>query len=273
VTFSVFFDVAAYYSGIVRLEGANASAQMFSQHHTVATFPDVGSPAASQPARAGRGDGAAAEGAPPRVTTRWSWRGLSSAIAAGITHIWSGADHMLFLLALLMTSVLDRVGGRWTPRADLRRALTDVAKIVTGFTLTHSVTLSLAALGLLRPAACIIEPAIAASVAIAAVDNLRPILRGRKWIVAASLGLLHGFGFASGLDDLGLPRDALIVTLCGFALGVEAGQFIFVAAFVPVAFALRETTLYRRWFVGGGSVVITLVALVWMVQRAAPRGP
>src|SRR5208283_467709 len=101
----------------------------------------------------------------------------TSAIGSGVVHIWSGADHMLFLLALLMTSVVRRSGDAWVPRASLREALVDVAKIVTGFTLTHSVTLSLAALGLLRPAARVIEPAIAASVAVAAFDNLRPFLR------------------------------------------------------------------------------------------------
>jgi hypothetical protein len=178
---------------------------------------------------------------------------------------------MLFLLALLMTSVLERTDSGWVPRGHLRPALVDVAKIVTGFTLTHSITLSLAALGLLRPAARLIEPAIAASVAIAALDNLRPLLGGRKWLIASTLGLLHGFGFASALNELALPQEALIVVLVGFAMGVETGQAIFVLGFVPVAFTLRKTRFYQRWIVHGGSLVIALLALVWMVERAAPR--
>jgi hydrogenase/urease accessory protein HupE len=203
---------------------------------------------------------------------RWSWRGLTSSITVGIDHVWSGADHMLFLVALLMTSVLRRTDAGWIPRATLRDSIADVVKVVTGFTLSHSITLSLAALGLLRPAARIIEPAIAASVAVAALENLRPFLGGRKWVVASSLGLLHGFGFASALNKVALPRDALVVTLCGFAIGVETGQLIFVSAFVPVAFVLRKTSFYRNWILRGGSLAIASVAIVWMVQRIASGG-
>jgi hypothetical protein len=192
-------------------------------------------------------------------------------VAIGIAHIWSGADHVLFLLALLMTSVLQRTPAGWAARPSLRASIVDVAKIVTAFTFTHSITLSLAALGLLRPAPRIIEPAIAASVVVAAVDNLRPFLGGRKWVVAGTLGLVHGFGFASALNDLALPKEALLVTLSGFAMGVETGQLIFVAAFVPLAFVLRKTVLYQRWFLRGGSLAIAMIAAVWMVERAAPR--
>ena len=91
-------------------------------------------------------------------------------------------------------------------------------------------------------------------------------------IIASSLGLLHGFGFASALNELALPEESLLVTLTGFGIGVEIGQFVFVSAFVPVAFALRKTSFYRRWVLQAGSVVIALVALVWMVQRLMPRG-
>ena len=190
VAFDIFFQAAGYYLGIVRIDGATQETQLFTNERRSGTFvleePDAASGSSvSGPAR----DGATAsppagptspEGRPRAGPSRWWWHGLSSAIDIGIVHIWSGADHMLFLLALLMTSVVERSGGAWVPRASLRASLVDVAKIVTGFTLTRWVTLSLAALGLLRPAARVIEPAIAASVAVAAFDNLRPFLRGRK---------------------------------------------------------------------------------------------
>jgi hypothetical protein len=266
VKFTILFDVMGPgYLGIVTLADAGHPATlMFTKWQPTGS---LGVLPPSAPADASGPSPSTGK----RGRERWSWRGLVAAIRIGIGHIWSGADHMLFLLALLMTSVLVRTPDGWTPRPDLRGAITDVAKIVTGFTLTHSITLTLAALGLLRPAARIIEPAIAASVAIAAIDNLRPFLRGRKWIIASSLGLLHGFGFASALNELALPEGTLVMTLCGFALGVETGQFIFVLAFVPLAFRLRATRFYQRGIVRGGSLLIALVALVWMVERAAPR--
>jgi hypothetical protein len=284
VKFTIFFDVMGpSYIGILRLDGGSQATLMFTKSQTVGTLnmlPFDGGQAAAPSAPtlekpSLNESSAAAERSQKSARTQWSWQGLTSTIRIGIFHIWSGADHMLFLLALLMTSVLERTGtgpgAAWRPRQSLRGALVDVAKIVTGFTLTHSITLSLAALGWLRPAARIIEPAIAASVALAALDNLRPFMRGRKWVIASTLGLLHGFGFASALNELALPEDALIVTLCGFAMGVEAGQFIFVSAFVPLAFMLRKTSFYQRWIVRGGSLAIAMVALVWMVERTAPR--
>jgi hypothetical protein len=283
VKFTILFDyMGPSYLGIVRLEGGSNATLMFTKAQPSGTLaigpsfdppppppidPHLVSTAPTGSSTPPTGDASQ----PTSATSRWSWRGLTAAIRIGIAHIWSGADHMLFLLALLMTSVLERTDSGWVPRGHLRPALVDVAKIVTGFTLTHSITLSLAALGLLRPAARLIEPAIAASVAIAALDNLRPLLGGRKWLIASTLGLLHGFGFASALNELALPQEALIVVLVGFAMGVETGQAIFVLGFVPVAFTLRKTRFYQRWIVHGGSLVIALLALVWMVERAAPR--
>jgi hypothetical protein len=284
VKFTIFFDVMGpSYVGILRLEGRNQATLMFTKSQTVGTLTispfdsrPVSAPVASGLEKPSlKGSSIPATHSQRSTRTQWSWQGFTSAIRIGVLHIWSGADHMLFLLALLMTSVLERTGtgpgAAWRPRQSLRAALADVAKIVTGFTLTHSITLSLAALGWLRPAARIIEPAIAASVALAAFDNLRPFMRGRKWVIASTLGLLHGFGFASALNELALPQEALIVTLFGFAMGVETGQFIFVSAFVPLAFLLRKTPFYQRWIVRGGSLAIAMVALVWMVERAAPR--
>ncbi len=266
VGFDIFFDAAGYYLGYVRVEGARKDVQLFMASRRTGSV-SVGQPTVPSAASAAPSAGVGTEPRPPGAPARWSWRALTSAIGIGVTHIWSGADHMLFLLALLMTSVVERRDGAWTPRASLRACLVDVAKIVTGFTVTHSVTLSLAALGFLRPAARLIEPAIAASVAVAAFDNLRPFLRGRKWLIASSLGLLHGFGFASALNELALPKESLLMTLVGFGMGVEIGQAIFVSAFVPAAFVLRRTSFYRRWVLLGGSVAIALIAVVWMVQR------
>jgi len=91
---------------------------------------------------------------------------------------------------------------------------------------------------------------------------------GRRWAVAFGFGLIHGFGFASVLQDLGLPQGALLLALVGFNLGVEVGQLAIVSAFLPVAYTLRGTWLYRRLLFTGGSAAIALVAAIWLIERA-----
>ena len=109
--------------------------------------------------------------------------------------------------------------------------------------------------------------AIALSVLLAALNNLRPVVTERRWAVAFAFGLIHGFGFASVLADLGLPQGALLLALVGFNLGVEIGQLAIVAAFLPVAYALRARWVYRRLVFAGGSAAVALVAAVWLVER------
>jgi hypothetical protein len=192
---------------------------------------------------------------------------FASFVGQGILHIWSGLDHVLFLIALLLPSVLRREDGRWRPVPAIRSALGDVARIVTAFTAAHSLTLSLAALGVVSVPARLVEPAIAASVALAAANNVRPVFGPDRWVVAFTLGLLHGFGFSSVLADAGLRGGALARALVGFNAGVEVGQLAIVAAFVPAAFLLRGTAGYRRVALVGGSLAITLLSVVWVVQR------
>jgi hypothetical protein len=108
---------------------------------------------------------------------------------------------------------------------------------------------------------------IALSVVLAALNNLKPLVAERRWAVAFAFGLIHGFGFASVLADLGLPQGTLLLALVGFNLGVEAGQLAIVGAFLPLAYALRGTWLYRRLVFTGGSAAIALVAAVWLAER------
>jgi len=153
----------------------------------------------------------------------------------------------------------------------IRPALSDVGRIVTAFTAAHSLTLTLAAMGLARMPARITEPAIAASVVVAAANNLRPsgpIFGRDRWVVAFALGLVHGFGFSSALSDAGLRRAGLLTSLVGFNAGVELGQLAVVGAFIPLAFVARRTALYRRVALPGGSAAIAAVAAFWFVERA-----
>jgi hypothetical protein len=194
-------------------------------------------------------------------------------VREGILHIWQGLDHVLFLIVLLLPAVLRRRDGpgdaaaAWTPVDSLRPALTDVLRVITAFTVAHSITLGLAAVGALHAAGRIIEPAIAASVVLAAANNLYPLFGRDRWVVAFALGLLHGFGFSAVLAEVGLPRGHLLAALFGFNFGVELGQLALVALVVPLAYLARKTPLYRQLGLAAGSAVAGAVAVVWMIER------
>jgi len=197
-----------------------------------------------------------------------AWDTLRQYIVEGVWHIWIGFDHILFLLALLLPAVLVRRQERWEPVNDLRGAVVEVLKVVTAFTLAHSITLSLAALQIVTLPSRLVESVIAASVVLAALNNLRGTVERRRWVLAFVFGLIHGFGFASVLADLGLPQNALVLALVGFNVGVELGQLAIVAVFLPIAFNLRRTPFYRQGVLTGGSILVALLAAYWFVQRA-----
>ena len=185
----------------------------------------------------------------------------------GVWHIWTGYDHMLFLLALLLPSVLRYESGNWLGVTAFRPACLNVLKIVTAFTLAHSLTLSLAALNIVKLPPRLTESAIALSVVLAAANNLRPWVRGRAWLVAFAFGLIHGFGFANALSEMGLGGGTLALTLVGFNLGVEAGQLAIVAIFLPLAYALRRSWIYQAPLLRLGSALIMLIAGTWLTER------
>ena len=186
----------------------------------------------------------------------------------GVWHIWTGFDHILFLCALLLPAVLELRGGRWQAVATFRQAFLDVIGIVTAFTIAHSITLSLAVLGFIALPSRLIESTIAASVVVAALNNLYPLIEKRLWVVAFVFGLVHGLGFANVLTDLALPKSALAISLVSFNLGVEAGQLAIVATFLPLAYLSRRSWLYPRLALGAGSLSIAVVASVWLIERS-----
>lgn len=196
-----------------------------------------------------------------------AWQTLRQYVVEGVWHIWIGFDHILFLLALLLPAVLVRRDGQWQGVDSFRGALVEVLKVVTAFTLAHSITLSLAALEVVTLPSRLVESAIAASVVVAALSNLRGKAESRRWVMAFAFGLLHGFGFASVLADLGLPQGALVLALVGFNVGVELGQLAIVAVFLPLAFVLRTSWFYRTGVFKGGSILVALLATWWLVQR------
>lgn len=192
---------------------------------------------------------------------------LATFFRQGVHHILIGYDHILFLLTLLFPAVLIWRQGAWQPKESMREALLTTLGIVTAFTVTHSLTLALASLGLVNLPTWLVESAIAITVGLGAASNLAPQFFPRRWVMALVFGLIHGLGFAAVLSDLGLAGGSLVLTLLGFNLGVEAGQALIVLIFVPAAFLVRRTAAYRRWFVPIGSVAIIAIACVWAVDR------
>ena len=190
-----------------------------------------------------------------RTGDRQGWMSVvKEFIPAGIYHIFTGPDHVLFIVGLLL------LGG----------SLLRLLSIVTAFTIAHSITLSLAALNLVNPSPRLIEPAIALSIIYVGIDNLMVGKTGRDvraWI-AFFFGFVHGFGFAAVLREFGLPREALGWSLFSFNFGVEIGQacIVVVVASLLAAIRNRNQELARR-ILNVGSVCVIVAGTYWFVQR------
>jgi hypothetical protein len=196
------------------------------------------------------------------------WRTFLEYLRVGIEHIWGGIDHLLFLISLLLPAVLSRRDGRWEPVGSARAALLDILRVVTAFTAAHSITLTLAALNIIHLPSRLTESIIAASIIVAALNNIFPLVTQGRARIAFAFGLLHGFGFASVLADMGLPGGARLLSLFAFNLGIETGQLAVVLAVMPIVYHLRNGPLYRNRLMPLGSAGIAALALVWVVQRA-----
>ena len=196
-----------------------------------------------------------------------SWvKNFTSSIELGVNHIQTGPDHILFVLVLLLPSVLV-FREMWRPVDGFGSALWRVLKVVTMFTVAHSITFTLAGLDLLPlPSPKIVESIIALSIAVAALHNIRPIAANREWLISFLFGLFHGMGFASLVSGLDVSRSTQLVSLLGRNVGIEIGQAVVVLLLFPALYLLRRTRLYRPFFVGV-SMLMTLVALIWMVER------
>jgi len=188
----------------------------------------------------------------------------------GVHHILTGYDHVLFLLCLLLPAVVRRApGGGWQPVERLSQAVLPVAGIVSAFTFAHSITLGLAAAKLVSWPAALIEPAIALTIVLAALDNIRPIFPVRRVVVTFCFGLIHGFGFAGVLGELNLPTSQFAWALLEFNLGLELGQLAIVVLATAALFVLRARPAYRPVVVRGGSLAALGVGVLWLVERTA----
>ena len=183
------------------------------------------------------------------------WATFVDFVGEGIWHIWIGLDHILFLVCLLLAAVLVRDGKSWRPREGFWPSCRAVLQIVTVFTLAHSITLWLAVMEYVKLPSAFIEATIALSIVIVALNSVFPVLPLSGWAFAFVFGLIHGFGFANVLVDLGLSSSALAISLLGFNIGVELGQLAIVLVVFPLAFFARKSRFYYRFVFIGGSLL------------------
>ena len=246
-------------------------------HRGIAKVQVAGAPAIVAMLDPGRvvGDAASAAAASTSTSAGVVDRATSAPTGAwaflreGIHHILTGYDHVLFLLCLLLPSVMRRTTQGWVPVEKLSQAVWPVLGIVTAFTVAHSMTLGLAAMKLISLAPSLIEPAIAVTIILAALDNVWPVFPVRRVVVAFFFGLIHGFGFAGVLSELNLPTGEFVRALLTFNVGLELGQLFIVAVVTAVLFSLRGWRGYRVWVIRGGSLLAMAIGALWLIERTA----
>ena len=202
------------------------------------------------------------------------WTGFVALLRLGVYHIWIGLDHILFIIALVLPAVVWRRREEreflntsvWHPVERFRPAFLYIIKVITFFTIAHSITLALATFRIVDLPSRYVESVIAFSIGLAALHNIWPIFRGREWVIAFVFGLFHGFGFASVLGEKGLSGDYLAYSLLGFNLGVELGQLAIIVVAFPLLFLVRKLPVYS-WFIKLGSALLIVIALYWTVER------
>ncbi|MBC3759109.1 HupE/UreJ family protein [Hyunsoonleella sp. SJ7] len=195
--------------------------------------------------------------------------GFIAMIKQGIWHIWIGIDHILFLLALILPAVVRRKDNTifgWEPVMTFKSAFIYIIKVVSFFTIAHTITLTLASLQLVNLPSRLVESIIAFSIALAAYHNIKPIFKMKDWVIAFIFGLFHGFGFATVLGDLGLSNEFLTLSLLGFNIGVEIGQLIIIAIIFPILYFIRKLKLYPK-FIFYTSIILIVVSLLWCYER------
>ena len=193
---------------------------------------------------------------------------LKRFVSFGVGHIILGYDHLLFV-ALLMIVVGFRRGadGSWRPAESMGGTLLEALKILTAFTLAHAIALSLATFRVIDAPARYVDPAVAVTIMLTAIDNIRPILPRVRWLMAFGFGLVHGLAFATALTPMQLPRLGIALALGGFNIGVELGQLMLALLLVPIVLVARREPLYPRTIAPALSAGAFLLASFWFVER------
>ncbi len=194
------------------------------------------------------------------------WRGFASVMALGVQHIAGGLDHLLFLFVLLLPAPLLSEGRRWGAFRGLKGSFLQLLKIVTAFTLGHSLTLLIGGMGWLRLPQRPVEILIAVSILVSAIHAIRPIFAGKEPWVAGGFGLVHGLAFSSSIAQFGFSPWHLVMTILGFNVGIELMQLAVVVMLVPLLILLSRSQTYAPVRLTGATLA-ALAALVWIGAR------
>ncbi len=184
----------------------------------------------------------------------------------GARHIAEGTDHLLFLLALILPAPLVAANGRWGGYAGWKTAFRRIVKVVTAFTLGHSITLVFGALGWVRLPGALVESAIALSILVSAVHALVPVFRGREVFIAGGFGLVHGLAFAATLTGFGFDPLTMVSSVLGFNLGIEAVQLLVILAAMPWLVLLAPSRVYGPFRITGAALT-GIAAAAWLAER------
>ncbi len=194
------------------------------------------------------------------------WTGFTSMIDLGMEHIKEGTDHLLFLLTLLLPSTLIAKNEKWKGFGGVKYSLTRILKIVTAFTIGHSITLLVGALGVFHFPGRSIEVLIALSILISAIHAFKPIFPGKEMYIAASFGLIHGMAFAETLVNLDLDGLRMTLSILGFNIGIELMQLFVIAITIPWLIILSKNNMYKGLRIGG-AIFAGVASLAWMLER------
>lgn len=236
VTSSLFFDADAYHRVLVSLQAPSTA---------FAATLAPGSRAWAEPAQAS------------------PWKTAISFVGQGIRHVWTGYDHLVFLLLLLLPAVVPRGGSG----SRVRAVALDLARIVTAFTVAHSITLGLAATGTVRLPPQPIEVAIAVSLVVAGALNLAPRFGRLRLPLAFGFGLVHGFGFANALAGLEAGNATVLPVLAGFNVGVEVANLCVIAAALPLLLWTGRFAWYAPRAMPAMSLASAALGAMWLIQR------
>jgi len=193
-----------------------------------------------------------------------SWRDF---LYQGVMHILIGYDHILFIVVMLLATVMTAKDGQWTPVSRFRSAFWNTLKIVTIFTIAHSITLSLAALDLVNVNSAVVETIIALSIIGMAINNIVPTFSSHSWLLIFGFGLFHGLGFASVMGDLQFRNVFIEKILILFNVGVELGQLLIVIIVFPILFLIRKKPFYKVYVVNTISIAAIAISLLWVAER------
>jgi hypothetical protein len=195
-----------------------------------------------------------------------TWTGFKNMVSLGMKHISEGTDHLLFLLALLLPAPLLAARKRWDVFGGVRYSIVRLLKVVSAFTIGHSLTLLIGAIGWLRLPSQPVEIIIAFSILVSVIHALRPIFPGRETYVAAGFGLIHGLAFAGTLADLNLAPWQMTLSILGFNIGIELMQLFVIALIVPWLILLSRSAIYKGVRIAG-ALFAGIAALAWMMER------